>query len=139
MIAITNDSLRNWIAARTGGRERLAEELRVSVGTIHNWCSKAKIPERAATQLRSLMMADALPGANITVPLTAEEFAILEHACHIGGYADITDFARAAIKARARELNQDAIGSHRLNDAPALDPPRHAHTVSYRGGKKRAS
>lgn len=39
----------------------------------------------------------------------------------------------------AQLIRDDASSRPILNDAPALDPPRHAHTVSYRGGKKRAS
>lgn len=113
---IENEALNNWVSARDGGRRRLATELGVSLGTINNWCSNRPIPPRAENQIRALMMADALPQSHITVPFTAEEFAEIEHAVRADGYTDTTDFARDAIKTRARAINDAKLGIHRLNE-----------------------
>lgn len=67
---------------------------------------------------------------NITLPeslfVVAEENMSKQHFTSFSEYV-------------AQLIRDDASSRPILNDAPALDPPRHAHTVSYRGGKKRAS
>lgn len=102
------DTLKDWIALQPGGRAWLAEQLGVSLGSVNNYCAGRPIPRRVAVAVEKLM-ADALKKENdFRVPFTADEFMLMQ----VGGYDDTTDFARAAISQKARELGK----SHRRHD-----------------------
>lgn len=114
---MTNKDLKAWLAPKPKGREWLATECHVHKSTVDGWCSTRRIPGPAQQIIQTLMIAEALPQSHITVPFTSDEFSLIEHATQLGRYDDTTDFARDAIKARARQITE---GMHRLNEPPGI-------------------
>lgn len=136
------EKFKQWLSSKKNGRQWLADQCGVKKPTVEGWCSNREIPGPSRVIIETLMQADLLPKSHVTVPFTGEEFALIQHALSVGQYTDVTDFARAALKEKAKQLTQ-AQGGQLLNESSEAATPAFVTrdaTVKYQvRTKKRTS
>jgi|GEM_PF-6844539 len=99
---IEKHTLKNWLADTNRGRDWLAEHCGVSKSTVDGWLSKRPIPKSSAKRILELMAGTPTPN-HVTVSLSPDEYAVVETATKLGGYATLDTFAHHAVMEAAQE------------------------------------
>ncbi len=97
--------LKSWLAGIPNGRQWLAEQCGVSKATVDGWCSTRIIPGPAIRIITQLMVGTATRH-QVTISLSPDEYALVETATAMGGYATLDTFAHHAVMEAADALRR---------------------------------
>jgi hypothetical protein len=102
---IEKQKLKTWLATLPGGRAALAKQCSVSKSTVDGWLSNRPIPKPAQTRIQELM-ATTPTAQQVTISLSYNEYALVETATRIGGYATLDTFAHHSVMEAAQNIAQ---------------------------------